>query len=149
MIYSLDETGIQTKHRPSLVITGVSASKAQTVTSPNTGTSTIIAWVNGAGTAIPPYNVFTGKRLNDNLMTNAVDGAGYAIIEKMIPRLRGKAVTKDAIHSHTIYYDKENNRQGLPKLLQNKSKSSSIAKAVQIPNEHSESFEKEIKVYRL
>jgi len=79
LIYSLDETGNQTKHRPSLVITGVSASKAQTVTSPNTGTSTIIAWVNGADTAIPPYNVFTEKGLNDNLMTNAVDGAGYAL----------------------------------------------------------------------
>jgi len=79
LIYNLDETGIQPEHRPSKVITGVSACKTQAVTSPNTGTTTIIACVNATGTAIPPYYVFKGKRLNDSLMTNAATGAAYAM----------------------------------------------------------------------
>ncbi|XP_052276674.1 uncharacterized protein LOC127875923 [Dreissena polymorpha] len=79
LIYNLDETGIQPEHRPSKVITGVSSSKTQAVTSPNTGTTTIVACVNAAGTALPPYYVFKGKRTNDDLLKNAAVGANYAM----------------------------------------------------------------------
>ncbi|XP_052217931.1 uncharacterized protein LOC127835535 [Dreissena polymorpha] len=79
LIYNLDETGIQPEHRPSKVITGVSSSKTQAETSPNTGTTTIVACVNAAGTAIPPYYVFKGKRINDKFMNNAAAGAAYTM----------------------------------------------------------------------
>ncbi|XP_052256481.1 uncharacterized protein LOC127861841 [Dreissena polymorpha] len=83
LIYNLAETRIQPEHRPSKVITGVSATKTQAVTSPNTGTTTIVACVNAAGTAIPPYYIFKGKRPNDMLMTNATAGAAYTMSDSV------------------------------------------------------------------
>ncbi|XP_052225347.1 uncharacterized protein LOC127840920 [Dreissena polymorpha] len=77
LIYNLDETGIQL--RP--VITKISTSKIISVTFPNTGNTTIVACVNAAGTALPPYYVFEGKQseTNDTFMNNATAGSAYTM----------------------------------------------------------------------
>lgn len=56
----MDETGISPEHRPPNVIAPLKE-KAQSVTSPRSATTTLIACVNAAGTCIPPYFVFKGK----------------------------------------------------------------------------------------
>lgn len=59
LIYNLDETGISPEHRPPNVIAPVN-SKAQSVTSPRSSSTTLIGCANAAGNHIPPYFVFKG-----------------------------------------------------------------------------------------
>ena len=59
IIYNLDETGIQPEHRPPNVIASIN-SKPQTITSPRSTTTTVIACDNAVGNSIPPYFVFKG-----------------------------------------------------------------------------------------
>jgi hypothetical protein len=77
LIYNLDETGLQPEHRPSKVIAGKSSGKIQAVTSPNSSTTTLIACINAAGTALPPFYVFKGKLRNDELLKGAAPNSAY------------------------------------------------------------------------
>lgn len=81
LIYNLDETGLQPEHRPSKVIAGKSSGKIQAVTSPNSSTTTLIACINAAGTALPPFYVFKGKLRNDDFLKGAAPNADYEMTE--------------------------------------------------------------------
>ncbi|XP_052227458.1 uncharacterized protein LOC127842149 [Dreissena polymorpha] len=74
LIYNIDETGIQPKHRPPNVIAPV-GSKPQAITSPRSTTTTVIACANASGNSLPLYFVFKGKRYNPELMKGTSPGA--------------------------------------------------------------------------
>ena len=74
LVYNLDETGISTEHAPTRVISQI-GSKTQAVVSPKNGTTTIISCGNAAGTAIPPFFVFKGKQMNEELLKGKSAGA--------------------------------------------------------------------------
>ncbi|KAH3708958.1 hypothetical protein DPMN_068417 [Dreissena polymorpha] len=78
LIFNMDETGISPEHRPPNII-APSNEKPHSVTSPRSATTTLIACANAAGSNIPPYFVFKGKRFNEDLMQGASAGAGYAM----------------------------------------------------------------------
>ncbi|XP_060581496.1 uncharacterized protein LOC132738084 [Ruditapes philippinarum] len=84
LIYNLDETGLQPEHRPSKVIAGKSSGKIQAVTSPNSSTTTLIACINAAGTALPPFYVFKGKLRNDELLKGAALNSAYEMSDSDI-----------------------------------------------------------------
>ena len=76
-IWNIDETGIVMEHSPSNVLC-LKGYTPQAITSNRGKNVTIIAAGNAAGTRIPPYYVFPGKRWNDDLMTDSCPGSsGY------------------------------------------------------------------------
>ena len=81
LIYNLDETGLQLEHRPLKVIAGKSSYKTQAITSPNSATTTLIACINAAGTALPPFYVFKGKLRNYDLLHGAAPNSAYEMSE--------------------------------------------------------------------
>ena len=62
LIYNIDETGVTTEHKPTRMIAEVSF-KPQSVVSPKSGTTTIIACGNAMGTALTPFFVFKEKNV--------------------------------------------------------------------------------------
>jgi len=70
MIYNIDEKGITVDYRPPYIV----ASRdhpAQAVTSGKGTTVTLIGAGSASGSAIPPYFVFPGQRMNPDLMKDA------------------------------------------------------------------------------
>ena len=59
-VFNMDETGISPEHRPSNVLAPKNE-KPNTVTSPRSATTTMIACANASGSCIPPYFVFKGE----------------------------------------------------------------------------------------
>ena len=100
LIYNLDETGLQPEHRPSSVIASKS-NKPQAITSPRSTTVTLIACANAAGTALPPYYVFKGKRTNSELLKGALPGTGIALTET---GWSNKTVFKTYLQDHFLKY---------------------------------------------
>ncbi|KAJ8306419.1 hypothetical protein KUTeg_016964 [Tegillarca granosa] len=78
LIYNIDETGLQSEHRPVSVISS-KAGKLQAITSPKSATTTLIGCVNAVGNSLPPFLVFKGKRLNPELLNGSSPGTGYGI----------------------------------------------------------------------
>ena len=73
-IFNIDETGIQPEHRPPNIIAPVGI-KLQSVTSPRSTTTTVIACANAAGHHLPPFFVFKGKWYSPELMRDATPGS--------------------------------------------------------------------------
>lgn len=73
-VFNVDETGIQPEHRPPNVIAPV-GQKTHSVTSPRSTTTTVIGCVSAAGSSLPPYYVFKGKRLNPELLKGSLPGS--------------------------------------------------------------------------
>ncbi|KAH3848747.1 hypothetical protein DPMN_091127 [Dreissena polymorpha] len=63
----MDETGISPEHRPPNVI-APTKEKPQAITLPRSTTTTLIARANAAWNHIPPFFVFKGKMMNEELM---------------------------------------------------------------------------------
>ena len=73
LIYNIDETGVTTEHKPTRVIAEAS-SKPQSIVSPKSRPTTIIACSNAIGAALPPFFVFKGKKcLMNYLPTKLLD----------------------------------------------------------------------------
>ena len=83
LIYHVDETGLQPKYRPPSII-ACKSSKPQAVTSPRSTIVILIACANAAGSALPPYFVFKGKRMNDELLKGALPGTGFSLTVQMV-----------------------------------------------------------------
>ena len=73
-IYNLDETGLQPNHTPPNIIGPVNT-KAESLISPKSSTTTLIGCVNAIGNSLPPYFIFKGKRYNPLLMEGASAGS--------------------------------------------------------------------------
>ncbi|KAJ8301136.1 hypothetical protein KUTeg_020123 [Tegillarca granosa] len=72
-IYNLDEKGISTEHRPPNIVAkrGVSS---QAITSPRGANTTIIGCGNALGQQIPPYYIFAGNRMREELLSGCLPG---------------------------------------------------------------------------
>ena len=73
-IWNVDETGLLLEHNPHKVVC-CKGQHPQAITSNKGKTTTIIACGSAAGSRLPPYYVFPGKRWQDDLMTGASPGA--------------------------------------------------------------------------
>ena len=78
-VYNVDEKGISTNHRVPKVVSCVKL-KPQTVVS-NRFNITVIGCGNAAGTQIPPYFVFPGKRMNAEYLQNTTVGSAGSVSE--------------------------------------------------------------------
>jgi len=81
MIYNIDEKRITVDHR-SRYIVGSRDHPAQAVTSGKGKTVTLIGAGSASGSAIPPYFVFPGKRMNSDSMKDASPGASGTASER-------------------------------------------------------------------
>ena len=73
LIFNIDEKGITINHSPPRVVTG-SEIHPQAVTSGKSSTITILACGNAIGNSIPPYFVFPGARMRDDLLQGGSPG---------------------------------------------------------------------------
>ncbi|XP_061174843.1 uncharacterized protein LOC133183985 [Saccostrea echinata] len=73
-IYNIDEKGLQTEHRPPCIV-GSKMSTTPAITSARSSTVTVIGCGNALGTQMPPYFVFQGARMRQELMEGASEGA--------------------------------------------------------------------------
>ncbi|CAC5401666.1 unnamed protein product [Mytilus coruscus] len=73
LIYNVDEKGVTINHNPSKGGSGVETSP-QEVTSGKGDTVTILGCGNAIGNALPPYFVFPGQRMNDQLLEGSTQG---------------------------------------------------------------------------
>lgn len=72
-IFNIDEKGINTDHRPSDVV-GDKSTTIQSVTSGRSQTVTVIAGGNAMGTYIPPFFIFPGQRMREELFQGGLPG---------------------------------------------------------------------------
>ncbi|KAJ8313688.1 hypothetical protein KUTeg_008249 [Tegillarca granosa] len=79
-IYNVDEKGLSLSHKPPKILSG-SRYKAQVVTSGKSPTVTVIGGANALGNQIPPFFIFPGKRMPDQLLEGASSGADGTISE--------------------------------------------------------------------
>ncbi|XP_046560289.1 MFS-type transporter clz9-like [Haliotis rubra] len=79
-IYNIDEKGLQTDITPPKLVSSTRC-KPQAVTTGKSKTVTVIGAGNASGNAIPPYFVFPGQRMRDDLMEGASPGADGTVSE--------------------------------------------------------------------
>ncbi|XP_045169024.1 uncharacterized protein LOC123531825 [Mercenaria mercenaria] len=72
-IYNIDEKGIQTEHSPPYIVGGKASVPA--ITSSRSAVTTIIGGGNAIGTQVPPFFVFKGQRMNEDLLQGAASGS--------------------------------------------------------------------------
>ena len=80
LIFNVDEKGIQQNHSPPAVVAGRHLN-AQEVTAQKSSTTTVIGCGNAAGTTIPPFFVFAGARMRQELMAEKSPGADGTVSE--------------------------------------------------------------------
>ena len=112
LIYNIDETGVTTEHKLTRVIAEAS-SKPQSVVSPRSATTTIIACGNAMGTALPPFFVFKGKialppffvfkgkKMFDELLANKTPGT-TAVMSDL--GWSNSIIFKDYLEKHFMKY---------------------------------------------
>ncbi|KAH3702856.1 hypothetical protein DPMN_077882 [Dreissena polymorpha] len=66
-IYNVDEKGLQTEHSPPFVV-GCRETTTPAITSARTATTTVIVCGNALGAQIPPYFVFKGEHMREELL---------------------------------------------------------------------------------
>ena len=74
LIFNLDEKGLTTEHKPPHIVAS-SHDCPLAVTSGKGQTVTLIGCGSASGTAIPPFFVFPGKRMNESLLAGKSPGA--------------------------------------------------------------------------
>ena len=79
-IWNVDESGILMEHSPPKVLCA-KGTTPQSVTSPRGKNVTLIGCGNAAGSCVPPYYIFPGKRWCDDLMNNTCPGAAGEMSE--------------------------------------------------------------------
>ena len=79
-IYNADEKGLSTSHKPPAVVTG-DAFKPQAVTSGSRQTVTVIGCGNALGHSVPPFFVFPGSRMREELLEGSCQGADGDVSE--------------------------------------------------------------------
>ena len=70
-IFNIDETGFSPEHTPPKVV-GPRDIPLQSICSPRSFTTTLIACASATGTVIPPYFVFKGKRDSPDLLNGCL-----------------------------------------------------------------------------
>ncbi|XP_052258629.1 uncharacterized protein LOC127863270 [Dreissena polymorpha] len=80
LLYNIDEKGVSIDHKPPYIVAS-SNYPAQAVTSGKGKTVTIIGAGSASGTAVPPFFVFPGKRMNSDLWKGASPGASGTMSE--------------------------------------------------------------------
>lgn len=94
----MDETGIQPEHWPPNIIALVNG-KLQSITSPHSTTTTVIACANAAGNHLPLYLVFKGKRYNPELMKGSSLGTRITMSET---GWSNSEIFKDYLENHFL-----------------------------------------------
>lgn len=112
-IFNLDETGIQPEHRPPNIIAPVTG-KPQSVTSPRSTTTTVIACVNAAGNHLPPYFIYKGKRMNTDLNKGSSPGTRIVMSET---GWSNSDVFKDYLQNHFLPNVRSSTNESQPILL--------------------------------
>jgi hypothetical protein len=79
-IYNLNEKGINTEHRPSNVV-GPHGVTTQAIISPRGSSITFTGCGNVPGQQLPPYYVFSGKRMRNELLTGGLPGTDGTVTE--------------------------------------------------------------------
>ncbi|XP_052223865.1 uncharacterized protein LOC127839515 [Dreissena polymorpha] len=73
-IYNVEEKGLQTENSPPFVV-GCRETTTPAITSARTATTTVIGCGNALGAQIPPYFVFKGERMREELLEGRTPGA--------------------------------------------------------------------------
>lgn len=79
-IYNVDEKGISTMHKPPSVV-AATGTKPPSVTSGGRVNITVIGCGNALGHQIPPYFIFPGQRMNQDLLEGKTPGADGTVSE--------------------------------------------------------------------
>ena len=80
LIFNVDEKGITLDHKPPQIVAGVNH-VTSAVTSGKSCTTTILGCGSASGLAVPPFFVFAGKRMINDLMNGATPGAAGTVSE--------------------------------------------------------------------
>ncbi|KAJ8307379.1 hypothetical protein KUTeg_015463 [Tegillarca granosa] len=79
-IYNVDEKVLQTEHSPPYVV-GPRVSTVSAVTSGKSTTTTVIGCGNALGVSLPPYFIFKGQRMRQELLDGCSEGTGGTVSE--------------------------------------------------------------------
>ncbi|XP_041369513.1 uncharacterized protein LOC121383507 [Gigantopelta aegis] len=82
-IYNIDEKGIVENHKPPSIVASRS-NVPVAVTTSRSNTTTVLACGNALGVAIPPYFVFKGKRMREELLAGCTAGTAGTARERHI-----------------------------------------------------------------
>lgn len=79
-IWNVDETGISLDHSPPKVLFR-RGSQPHSVTTGRSSTTTLVAAVSALGQTIPPYIIYKGQRLTQELISNGMEGSKFTTSE--------------------------------------------------------------------
>ena len=79
LIYNFDEKGIQTEHHPPKVLAG--SDSVPGITSARSAITTVLACGNALGTQLPPYFIFKGQRMSEELLSGSTPGVSGTVTE--------------------------------------------------------------------
>ncbi|XP_060575053.1 uncharacterized protein LOC132732593 [Ruditapes philippinarum] len=99
-IYNVDEKGLSTSHNPPAVVTGV-ALKPVAVTSESMQTVTMIGCGNALGNSVPPFFVFPGSRMRQELLQGGCPGANGDVTKS---GLSNSVVFRKYLSDHLLKY---------------------------------------------
>ncbi len=101
-IYNVDEKGVQQTFKPTHVVSSAKYVPS-TVTSERSATTTILGCGNALGYQIPPYFVFAGARMRDELLEGCCTGAQGTVSKS---GWSNSVVFFEYLNSHFIKYAK-------------------------------------------
>lgn len=79
-IWNVDETGISLYHSPPKVLSR-RGGQPFSITSCRSSTTTLVAAVSALGETLPPYIIYKGKRLTQELVSNGMEGSKFTTSE--------------------------------------------------------------------
>lgn len=99
LIFNVDEKGISMDHKPPHIVHASSSVPA--VTTGKSKTTTILGCGSASGVAIPPYYVFSGKRMLPELLSGSTPGADGTVSET---GWSNREIFRDWMNHHFIKY---------------------------------------------
>ena len=75
-IWNLDETGVSLDHNPPKIYTCLK-DKVFSITAGKSPTTTLVSAVNAIGECLPPFFIFKGVRVTEEMKTGILDGTEF------------------------------------------------------------------------
>ena len=99
-IFNVDENGLSTSHKPPAVVTRVTL-KPPAITSGSRQTVTVIGCGNGLGKSTPPFFIFPGSRMRQELLEGGCPGVNGDVT---LSGWSSSAMFKKYIEEHLLKY---------------------------------------------
>ena len=113
-IYNVDEAGFNCEHKPVKVVARKSSRRPQFITSPRSALTTLITCGNAAGDSLPPFIIYKGKKVMEQLRKGGLPGTRVEISDS---GWSNSSLFETFLKSHFTPYVNARRKEGEPVIL--------------------------------